>query len=335
MPLTTEEQLVDEIADWLDRHFAARMLSASRIRRGLMNEKWIVETNKGKLFVKSYHPERYKMHDPAFRGKIENALRLQLLLFQSGGACPEPLTLEGRCMHSLPCGRYMTAMTCSPGAMAPAGKISEPRLHALGRAAAHMHNAWDSAASLGLGAALPPEEPLWRLSREEMERSWEAGWHEARDSSERVRSAMHVQKSIIDSLGEEDFAPLNAGWTHLDLWADNLLFEGDALTAIVDFDRARYSFPLLDLGRAVLSGALDERGFRRDAAAAFAEGYRGARPLPPGSILQAVKYVWCIESFWWIRPSFESFSGVPARFADEMIGTAERWEQLGDLLGNV
>ncbi|WP_025688900.1 hypothetical protein [Paenibacillus zanthoxyli] len=35
------------------------------------------------------------MHDPEFLGKIENALQLQLLLYQSGGPCPEPLTLEG------------------------------------------------------------------------------------------------------------------------------------------------------------------------------------------------------------------------------------------------
>jgi len=112
--------------------------------------------------VKSYHPGRYKMHNPEFRGKIENALQLQLLFYQSGGACPEPLTLEERCMHILPCGRYMTAMTCCPGTMSPAGMIGEHKMHSLGRAAADMHAAWDSAATLGLGVVVPSEEPLWR-----------------------------------------------------------------------------------------------------------------------------------------------------------------------------
>jgi len=103
MLLTTEDQLVNEIADWLKKHFSAEMLSAERVRRGLMNEKWIVETNKGWLFVKSYHPGRFKMYDLGFRGKIENALQLQLHFYHSRGSCPEPLTLEGRCMHILPC----------------------------------------------------------------------------------------------------------------------------------------------------------------------------------------------------------------------------------------
>jgi homoserine kinase type II len=335
MQLTTEDQLIGEVAGWLRSHYSAKMLSVERIWRGLLNEKWIVETDKGQLFVKSYHPERYAMHTSDFRGKIENALQLQLLLYQSGGSCPEPLVSEGRCMHLLPCGRYMTVMTCCPGAMVPAGMIGEHRMHALGRAAARMHAVWDSAAALGAGAAVPTEEPLWLLSREEMERTWEAGWNAAHDASERVRYALRLQKAIVDSLGDDVLAPPKAGWTHLDLWADNLLFEGDELAAIVDFDRVRYSFPALDLGRAVLSGTFNEHGFRKDAVIAFAEGYRRVRPLPPGSILKALRYVWCVESFWWIRPSLESFSVAPARFAEEMIHIAERWEQLEVLFRDI
>lgn len=68
--LSTEDQLVGEIAGWLKKYFSAEMLSAKRVRRGLMNEKWIVETSKGRLFVKSYHPGRFKMHDPEFRWNI-------------------------------------------------------------------------------------------------------------------------------------------------------------------------------------------------------------------------------------------------------------------------
>lgn len=335
MLLTTENQLLGEIAEWLKRHVSAELLSAERIRRGLMNEKWIVETNMGRLFVKTYHPGRYKMQNPESRGKIEIALQLQLLFYQSGGPCPEPLTLEGRCIHILPCGRYMTVMTCCPGAMVLAGKIGEQRMHSLGRAAADMHAVWDSAAALGREAAMPPGEPIWQLSREKMGRAWEESWEAARDSTERVRNALLLQKTIMDSLGNVDFAPLTAGWAHLDLWADNLLFEGDSLAAIVDFDRARYSFPALDIGRAVLSGTLSERGFRKDAVVAFAEGYRSVRPLQPGSLLRAIQYAWCIESSWWIKPSLESSSAVPARFAAEMIHTAERWEQLDALLGNI
>jgi homoserine kinase type II len=336
MPLITEAQLMDEIGCWLKKHLSATVQqSGKRIRRGLMNEKWIVETDKGRLFVKCYHPGRYpgRWQDAEFRARFEHALQLQLLFYQSGGRCPEPLALEGRCMHLLPCGRYMTVMTCCTGTMVPAGQMGERRMYALGRAAADMHTVWDSAAASGVGAAGPPGEPAWQLSRGEMVRRWEENWEAARGSAVHVRSALQVQRAIIDSLRENDLAPPAPGWAHLDLWADNLLFEGDDLIAIVDFDRARYSFPALDLGRAVLSGTLNGDGFQRDTVAAFAEGYHSMRSLPRGSLLRAIQYTWCIESFWWIQPSMDSSSVVPVRFGEEMVYIAEQWERLDVLLG--
>ncbi len=334
MLLTTEEQLIGEIGAWLKKHLSVTVRSGKRIRRGLMNEKWILETDKGRLFVKCYHPERYKerWQNAEFRAGFEDALQLQLLFYQSGGRCPEPLALEGRCMHLLPCGRYMAVMTCCPGTMVPAGQMGERRMYALGRAAADMHTVWDSAAASGVGVAVPKGEPAYRLAKEKLERTWEDNWEAVRGAAAHVRNALQLQKAIIDSLREDDLTSPAPGWAHLDLWADNLLFEGDALTAIVDFDRARYSFPALDLGRAVLSGTLSGSGFRKDAVAAFAEGYRSGRPLPQGSLVRAVKYVWCVETFWWIQPSMETSSVVPARFAMEMMVAAEHWERLDLLL---
>jgi homoserine kinase type II len=337
MPLLTEAQLIDEIGSWLKKHLSVTMQSAKRVKRGLMNEKWIVETDKGRLFVKCYHPERYKerWQNAEFRASFEAALQLQLLFYQSGGRCPEPLALNGRCMHLLPCGRYMAVMTCCPGTMVPAGQMGERRMYALGRAAADMHTVWDSAAASGVEAAAPKKEPAYRLTKEKMELTWEENWEAARGSALHVRNALQSQKAVIDSLRQEDLTPLAQGWAHLDFWADNLLFEGDDLTAIVDFDRTRYSFPALDLGRAVLSGTLSGSGFRKDAVAAFAEGYRSGRLLPRGALVKAVKYVWCVETFWWIQPSMETSSVVPARFAMEMMAAAEQWERLDALLGSL
>lgn len=337
MLLVTENQLFGEIGAWLKKYLLVTVRSCKRIRRGLMNEKWIVETDMGRLFVKCYHPGRYpgRWQDAEFRAQFEHALQLQLLFYRSGGRCPEPIALEGRCMHLLPCGRYMAVMTCCPGTMVPAGQMGERRMYALGRAAADMHTVWASAAAAGLGVAAPREEPAYRLSKDKMERTWEKNWEAVHGSAAHVRNALQLQRAIMDSLSENDLAPPAPGWAHLDLWADNLLFEGDELTAIVDFDRARYSFPALDLGRAVLSCTLSGGGFRKDAVAAFAEGYRCGRPLPPGSLVKAVKYAWCMETFWWIKPSMDMSSVVPARFAMEMMVAAEHWEELDALLGGL
>ena len=54
----------------------------------------------------------------------------------------------------------------------------------------------------------------------------------------------------------EEIASQEPGWAHRDLWVDNLLFEGNDLTAILDFDRFGYDYPELDVARAIISGVL-------------------------------------------------------------------------------
>lgn len=62
--------------------------------------------------------------------------------------------------------------------------------------------------------------------------------------------------------------------------------------------------------------------FHVEAAAALAEGYRCRQPCPRGELLRAVRYTWAIESFWWIKPSLDTFSQAPERFVREMLWTA-------------
>nr|WP_237171634.1 phosphotransferase [Paenibacillus sp. IHB B 3084] len=40
---------------------------------------------------------------------------------------------------------------------------------------------------------------------------------------------------------------LPPGWVHRDLWTDNVLFNDDKLSAILDFDRLDYDYTQLDI----------------------------------------------------------------------------------------
>lgn len=105
--------------------------------------------------------------------------------------------------------------------------------------------------------------------------------------------------------------------------------------AIVDFDRVRYAYPRMDLGRAILSCAVCQGEFQEELIAAFAEGYRRNRHLPKGSLLQAVRHIWCVESFWWLHAGMEENDPVTDRFVNEMLWTAQQWEELEYILGRV
>ncbi|MGG4032445.1 phosphotransferase [Paenibacillus cisolokensis] len=327
--------LLQEIADVMRAEWNIAIAGSRPIRRGYMNEKWMLQTNAGPLFVKSYHPERYRKHQETVWREIGQALRLQAAFRQAGGACPALLESGGqRLLHRTASGRMFVVMTGCPGRMIPAGKATPEQMRSLGAAAAFMHAVWNDG-NLAAAAEERPAQPLWTVDLPGLMKQWEQRQEEAAGAPSATLQALQLQRSIIGRLVPGEWADECPGWTHLDLWADNLLFESDKLAAIVDFDRVRYSHPMLDLGRAVLSLTLDRGAFRREAAAALAEGYRQIRPLAKGRLLHAVRHAWLVESFWWIRPGMDRFSTAPHRFAREMLWTAGQWDELEHVLGNI
>ena len=208
-------------------------------------------------------------------------------------------------------------------------------MHALGAATASMHRVWNGGDSLAAVAAAPDAASLWSVDVQNIRKQWQSRWEACKDAPSDIREALLLQKDVLERVDSAALSACRPGWTHLDLWTENLLFEPDRLSAIVDFDRVRWSYPRLDLGRAVLSCTLRDGQFRRDAVAAFAEGYRTVQPLPANALLLAVQHSWLIESCWWIRPAAASWSTAPKRFRQEMVWTAAAWDRLEAQLGSI
>ena len=124
------------------------------------------------------------------------------------------------------------------------------------------------------------------------------------------------------------------GITHRDLWVDNLLFNDNRLTAILDFDRLRYDYPQLDVARAVISCALDD-DLDVSLASAFIDGYSEERTVVKGYLTNSLRLLWYMESTWWINATMDQHSVPPARFAEEMLWLAENQKNMSALLGNI
>ncbi|MEC2324627.1 phosphotransferase [Lederbergia lenta] len=77
---------------------------------------------------------------------------------------------------------------------------------------------------------------------------------------------------------------------------DNLLFKGNKITAILDFDRLKYDYPQLDIARAILSGALNEKGFDVTLAVTFMNGYIETYLLSKDYLVNALRLLWYMES---------------------------------------
>lgn len=72
---------------------------------------------------------------------------------------------------------------------------------------------------------------------------------------------------------------LPRGFIHGDLFYDNLLFEGDQLRAIIDFEEACHYYMAFDLGMGIVGMCCDESGVVPAKAKALISGYQGVRML--------------------------------------------------------
>ena len=132
---------------------------------------------------------------------------------------------------------------------------------------------------------------------------------------------------------------METGIGHEDFTPDNMLFSGNEVSAILDFDRSQYGYRLHDVGRAILSFALKDGKMDLKKAYAFLEGYGewmafggSGRAGCSGDWLErtlsdALMLTWCIEAPWWVKKGvFAGASVKPGRFLEEITWVGEWWK---------
>ncbi|MEZ4503724.1 MAG: phosphotransferase [Dehalococcoidia bacterium] len=91
------------------------------------------------------------------------------------------------------------------------------------------------------------------------------------------------------------------GWTHGDFHGRNLLYEGDAVAGLLDFDKVEPAPLAMDVGRGIASFGRSRRGaydVRAEVAAAFLAGYESWRRLEPAEF-EAMPVIHELDSAPW------------------------------------
>ena len=128
-------------------------------------------------------------------------------------------------------------------------------------------------------------------------------------------------------------AALPTGIVHGDLFADNVLFNGDRLIGVIDFEEICHGALLLDIGMAIVGCCYDDQNrLCRQWARSFLESYNHVRPLTDSECERLdgfVQYAALSIAFW----RFRQFN---LRYPDanlaqkhlEMVDRIERWEPI-------
>lgn len=301
---------------------------ADPIKRGWLNLKWVIGTNKGVFLLKQYNKERLKLSN---LDSLSLALSQQIRLYSNGIPCPKLMVHKDEIWLTSNLGERFIIMEYCKGDVIPPGKLNSTQMFSLGSATGKMHRVIND------GSLDKENSPQFvPPSRKERLMHWSSTWEKAFTSGlTHLLPYIEIQQEATKLVEIEEFETVETGWAHRDLWMDNLLFSAHGLSAILDFDRMRYDYPKLDIARAIISGALNADGIDLVLVRGFLEGYRQERSFPKGSLVTSLKMLWYLESTWWINEKMDDHSIPPARFAQEMNWLAANMHKLDAMLGDL
>lgn len=294
------------ILEDLQESYDIRCCSFSRVHGGYKNELWHVETKEKLLIVKVFSKERFSP------GKIENinaALLRQQAAHEMGVACPQVYLASDRAVRCIDNFSYMVMDWCAGNNETPES-VTCAQLRSLGQAVGKMHAAFSHLPGDLQGYAHAPENLLSAIHA----------------LSEKREDVADISRTWM----MEKLQRIPAGMAHEDMTADNVLFDERGVTAIIDFDRCCFGYPLHDVGRALLSFSLADDGFDTEKMKAFVQGYRSALPLSQEDVLQALELTWLIEAPWWLHADEKQLTGKARRFRDELIYLTQHYADIAN-----
>lgn len=211
------------------------------VEGGLVDENWIVETGRGRYFLKRHHPAR---SEP---GRVRAQHALIAHLQRSGFPAPNVLITSARDSLLILEGRVYEVQDYINGDAYDPARHSH--LEAAGSTLAHYHNLVEGFAP----PALCTGELLYSPARLDLFlgrlcESWQV--EQDPDLASVARELQFEAQRLATRFAGH--GELSQRVIHGDYWAGNLLFEGDRVVGLVDYDKANWQPRLAELAEALI-----------------------------------------------------------------------------------
>jgi homoserine kinase type II len=230
------------------------------IAQGVENSNYVLMTERGRFILTLYERRVEPADLPFFLGLMDH-------LAARGVPCPTPVHgRDGEALRSL-CGRQAAVVSFLEGTSPH--RVRAPQCAALGAALAHLHLA-------GAGFEMARANAL-SVS------GWRPLFEACRADADRVMPGLEAEidrelRQIEDQWPDD----LPRGVIHADLFPDNVFFQGDRLTGIIDFYFACVDIIAYDLAICLNAWCFEPDGaFNITKARQMLAAYRARRAFTP------------------------------------------------------
>lgn len=315
--------MISEIAFDLAWAYGVSCTNIIPLQGGWINNLYRAETESSNLIVvKEYSARRF---DKKRIKDVEAALGRQQLIQKAGFPCPYVYTAKSGGIFRFINDDSYIVMSFAEGINENHLSVNLLQLESLGDTCALMHKMFsDIPVENVKGYPINGNKTLSELIK----------WYEdfSTVGSEYANMLNH-SKTILDSLDSEFFDKLPKGIAHEDFTSDNVLFNKDSVSAVVDLDCNKYSYMWHDVGRALLSFALENGKLNMEKVNAFICGYSNQSVLKKSDIIDALRITWCIEMPWWFSPeTYKTIGRKVLRYRSEIEWVTENWFELEEIM---
>jgi homoserine kinase type II len=282
-----------EVADIVEDYGLVKLTALTAITEGSVNSNFCLETQRG----------RFLLRIDEVKGELDVKRELDLLVYlrKHGFQCPQPVTDRKGRPYRESRGKCLSLYRWLDGQVVRPDRLTIPRLENVGRALADLH-------LIGKSYKKGIEN---RFTYDRVAQLY---------ADVRDRLPPYFRK-IVRTLDDEIAYlehylenKLPRGIIHGDLFNDNLLFKGDKLVAVLDFEAACRGKFVFDLATAVNALCVDGKGYDLKRFEALIAGYESLRPLslaewdafPNELRLSALRFTVTRLSDFFLRPMDEA-----------------------------
>ncbi|MCX5741505.1 MAG: homoserine kinase [Proteobacteria bacterium] len=241
------------------------------IAEGTINSNFLVRTDRDRYFVRVN--EGKAEVDVAWEARLVGALAAR------GFVTPPPLVARATDHEPRPYAalgdKWVSVFPWRPGRHLAPAEVTAARVAILGAALADLHR---------LGLELPP---AWRRRSiyDDAHLATRFATFRATDDPQLAHAIVVCGEELARAAAARDVrAGATTGFIHGDLFRDNVLWDGEAISAVLDFEQASGGSLAYDLAVCINDWCWDD-GFRFDLVQELIDGYRRVRPLPAGDAL--------------------------------------------------
>jgi homoserine kinase type II len=249
------------LKEFLSLYDCGKLVSYEGIKAGVSNTNYFVTTDKSRYVLTLFEPRRVHAEDiPVF---IEYAIMLE----KAGIPCPETLIQKDGTAFSKLCNRPAALFSVLKGEGADAASANPNRCHAAGEILACMHLAVSGKNMAG--------ENHFGLAR------WKKWVEDLGESMNHIAPRMNAFTATeLDFVLKNWPHDLPYGAIHADYFPDNVFFEGDKVTGVIDFHFVCHDMFAYELAIAVNAWCFDgDNNFDPARMQRMMQGYESVRPL--------------------------------------------------------